>query len=84
MAKNQTAVPEGAARERKSAGDAAAGNGRERVFPLEVLRANCTRLFGCTSSTFDGAFFGADGEQEYTVKEAGGLIEKWKGRGIGN
>lgn len=76
MAKNQTAAPgEGAAMERKE-------GARERRFPTEALRGNCVKLFGCTSSTFDGAFFYADHKKEYTLAEAEEIIQKWLGRRI--
>ncbi len=48
-------------------------------YPLAKLRENCLKLFGVTSSTFDGATFNLKGE--YTVEEAKIAIEKWK-RGI--
>ena len=51
MAKNQTAIPDdGVELETKK-------KVQERKFSLETLRGNCVKLFGCTSSTFDGAFF---------------------------
>lgn len=30
---------------------------KEPTFTLATLRAGCVKTFGCTSSTFDGAFF---------------------------
>ena len=47
----------------------------ETKFPIEKLRANCLKLFGVTSSTFDGATYGLKGE--YTVEEIKNTIEKW-------
>ena len=44
-------------------------------FAIEKLRENCLKLFGVTSSTFDGATYGLKGE--YTVKEIATTIEKW-------
>lgn len=45
-------------------------------FPLATLRKDCVKLFGITSSTFDGAIYGKDGE--YTIAEAKRIIEDWK------
>ena len=45
-------------------------------FTIEKLRSNCLALFGVTSSTFDGATHGLDGE--FTVEEIKNTIEKWK------
>lgn len=55
----------------------------EKKFPVGTLRANCVKLFGCTSSTFDGAFFRKDCSVEYTIAEAKSAIEEWLGKGIG-
>lgn len=30
---------------------------KARAFAISTLRENCVKLFGCTTSTFDGAFF---------------------------
>jgi hypothetical protein len=54
----------------------------ERKFNLASLRANSTKLFGCTSSTFDGAFYGVSQEQKYTIAEAKEIINKWLGEGV--
>ena len=48
----------------------------EARFPLETLRKDCTKLYGVTSSTFDGAFAGKSGE--YTIEQAGEVIKNWK------
>ena len=45
-------------------------------FPIEKLRSNCVALFGVTSSTFDGATLGLNGE--YSVEEMKKTIEKWQ------
>ena len=45
-------------------------------FSIEKLRSNCLKLFGVTSSTFDGATYGLDGE--FTVEEMKNTIDKWK------
>jgi hypothetical protein len=55
----------------------------ERKFGLASLRTNCVRLFGCTSSTFDGAFYGTAEDQKYTIAEAKETINKWLGKGVG-
>ena len=46
---------------------------KEPTFTLATLRAGCVKTFGCTSSTFDGAFF----DKEYTISEAKKIIEEW-------
>lgn len=48
----------------------------EPKFPIEKLRQNCLALFGVSSSTFDGATHGLNGE--YTVDEMKKTIEKWQ------
>lgn len=45
-------------------------------FPIEKLRQNCLALFGVTTSTFDGATLGYDGE--YSVDEIKKAIDKWQ------
>ena len=45
-------------------------------YSIEKLRSNCLKLFGVTSSTFDGATHGLNGE--FTVKEIKIVIEKWR------
>jgi hypothetical protein len=55
----------------------------ERRFDIASLRANSVKLFGCTSSTFDGAFYGKDKEQKYTTAEADEIIKKWLKEGAG-
>ena len=48
----------------------------ERKFPLEVLRTNCMKLFGITSSTFAGATVGlSDGD--YTIADMKSKIATW-------
>ncbi|MDD2979530.1 MAG: hypothetical protein PHN80_06105 [Hespellia sp.] len=47
-----------------------------KKFPLSVLRDNCTKLFGVTSSTFAGATVGlSDGE--YTIADMNNKIKVW-------
>lgn len=48
-------------------------------YKVEKLRAKCVQLFGVTSSTFDGAFYG-NTETEMTIKAAEARINKWLGR----
>ena len=45
-------------------------------FPIETLRKDCVKLYGISTSTFDGAMFGKSGE--YSIEEARTLIENWK------
>lgn len=45
-------------------------------FPLERLRQDCLKLFGVTTSTFDGATFGKT--EKYTVDEVKKFIEAWQ------
>lgn len=47
----------------------------ETKFPISVLRKNCVTLFKVTTSTFDGATYGKNGE--YTVGEMKNLIDSW-------
>ena len=48
----------------------------EPKYSIEKLRSNCLKLFGVTTSTFDGATHGLNGE--YTVKEMKNVIDKWR------
>ncbi len=52
---------------------------KEAEFPVEVLRKDSVKLFGVTTSTFDGAMDGHAGP--YTVAQAKEIIEGWK-RGV--
>lgn len=45
-------------------------------FPISELRKNAMKLFGVTTSTFDGATYGCSGE--YTVEQIRDIIVKWK------
>lgn len=49
-------------------------------FSIEMFRQNCMKLFGVTSSTFDGAFYGIT-EKEMTLEEAQAIIDKWMNGG---
>ncbi len=44
-------------------------------YDIPTLRKGCMKVLGVTSSTFEGAFYGHDGE--YTVEEAKAIIENW-------
>jgi hypothetical protein len=46
------------------------------VFPLERLRKDCYTLFGVTTSTFDGATYGLNGE--HSVESLKKVIAKWQ------
>lgn len=54
--------------------------GLEKKFAVDKLRENCRRLFGVSTSTFDGATYGMTGK--YTVEELKAHIEAWKKRGV--
>lgn len=47
-------------------------------FTVGKLRENCLTLFGVTTSTFDGATHGLDGE--YTVEEMNKKIAEWQNK----
>lgn len=66
----------------KTSGLAVLKKERERTFTVSTLRENCVKLFGCTTSTFDGAFLGVE-DKEYRIEEARGIIKKWLGKEIG-
>lgn len=48
----------------------------ERKFTIETLRKDCVKLFDCTTSTFDGAFYGKE-VREYTIAEAKSIVSSW-------
>ncbi len=48
----------------------------EKAYELSVLRKDSLRLFGVTTSTFDGAMSGQ--AAPLTINAAKGIIEKWK------
>ena len=77
-----------ARQENASAAEVAAGKASEpavrkkemkRTFAISTLRESCVKLFGCTTSTFDGAFFGC-ADKEYGIEEAKEIIKKWLGK----
>lgn len=47
-------------------------------FKIEKLRENSMKLFGITTSTFDGAMYGQN-VTELTVEEARKIINNWLG-----
>lgn len=49
---------------------------RAPKFTIERLRRDCFRIFGVTTSTFDGAAFGLTGE--YTVEQMRERLCKWQ------
>lgn len=49
-------------------------------FPVARLREKCYALLGVTTSTFDGATYGLDGE--YTVEEMKDKIAKWQNKEV--
>lgn len=76
MAKQENASAVASAAEKASG---SATQKREQRFSVSTLRDNCVKLFGCTTSTFDGAFFGCT-DKEYSIEEAKGIIKKWLGK----
>ena len=48
----------------------------EPKFPYEVLKNNCVKLFGVTSSTFIGATIGMEGK-EYSIAYMKQIIGGW-------
>ena len=49
-------------------------------FPLDRLRRDCLKLFGVTTSTFDGATFKLNGN--FTVEDIKEKIDKWQKKKI--
>lgn len=47
-------------------------------YPLTRLRRDCRKLYGVSTSTFDGAAVGYKPEDEFTVAEMGDIIKVWK------
>ena len=48
----------------------------EQKFSKEALRKVSVKTFGISTSTFDAAMYGRDGE--YGVEETRAIIENWK------
>lgn len=47
-------------------------------YPLTRLRRDCRKLFGVSTSTFDGATAGRKSGEEFTVTEMGEIVKKWQ------
>ena len=47
-------------------------------FTVAQMRPNCMALFGVTVSTYDGATFGLDSKDKFTVEGMKAKIEGWK------
>jgi len=60
---------------RPAGGAAAEAGGGEPKCSVARLRQDCLKLFGVTTSTYDGATFGLGGE--FTVGEMRERIEEW-------
>lgn len=78
MAKQENASAAVSATE-KASESAVRKKEKERTFAVSTLRENCVKLFGCTTSTFDGAFF-CCADKEYGIEEAKGIIKQWLGK----
>lgn len=78
MAKQENASVAASATE-KTSGSAASK--KVQRFPVSTLRDKCVKLFDCTTSTFDGAFFSC-ADKEYSIEEAKEIIKKWLGKEI--
>lgn len=52
---------------------------KDPSFTVEKLRANCMKLFGISTSTFDGALYG-NTKETLTVNECRAVINKWLGK----
>lgn len=48
----------------------------EPEYDMHTLRKHCMKLFGITTSTFDGAFMGHN--EPMTVRSAKAILKKWK------
>lgn len=46
-------------------------------YSIARLRQDCRKLFGITTSTFDGAVYGIK-EKKFTVEEMAAQIKKWQ------
>lgn len=78
MAKQENASAAASATEKTSG---SATSKKVQRFPVSTLRDKCVKLFGCTTSTFDGAFFSC-ADKEYSIEEAKEIIKKWLGKEI--
>lgn len=48
----------------------------ERVYPYNVLKANCRKLFGVSTSTFEGVTAGMENEK-YTITKMKAILDEW-------
>ena len=62
----------------KPSGAAAAPVSATVKYPLGPLRRDCRKLYGVSTSTFDGATVGYKPEEKFTVAEMGDIIKVWK------
>ena len=49
-------------------------------YDIKKLRQNCNALFGVSTTVFDGATYGLEGE--FTVEEIKTKITKWKSKEV--
>lgn len=47
-------------------------------YPLSRLRRDCRKLFGISTSTFDGATVGRKPDEEFTVAEMKEIVKTWQ------
>lgn len=47
-------------------------------YPLARLRRDCRKLYGISTSTFDGAAAGRKPTDEFTAAEMGQIIKDWQ------
>lgn len=78
--KSKTAKPETAATPTNTPPAPEQQPAKEPVFSLERLRRDCFKVFGVTTSTFDGATYGLKGE--FTVKELRDKIHAWQNKQV--
>ena len=62
----------------KPSGAAAAPVPAPVKYPLARLRRDCRKLYGVSTSTFDGATVGYKPEEKFTVAEMGDIIKVWR------
>ena len=62
----------------KPSGAAAAPVPAPVKYPLARLRRDCHKLYGVSTSTFDGATVGYKPEEKFTVAEMGDIIKVWR------
>ena len=47
-------------------------------YPLTRLRRDCRKLYGVSTSTFDGATVDYKPDEKFTVAEMGDIIKVWR------